>query len=1065
MMLVIAIHATAQQGPIRLMRYPDVANGKIVFCYQGDLWLVEQSGGRAMRLTVHHGDETSPKFSPDGKWIAFTGNYFGGRNVFIIPVGGGQPRQLTYHPIGSWVRGWTLDSKYVVFDSWGHTTFFVELFKVGIDGRYPEKLPVEGFDNFSFSPDGSKMVLNNHPGDYNQKRYRGSFNRDLWIYNFESKTFEQITRYDGNDNWPMWGKDDRIYFVSDRNGIANIFTYSLENKQIQQITEHTDDGVQWPSMSPDGKFIVYQNNGRLYLLDTVEKATEEVVVYAPTDDHFDLMEFVNPKEQLQDFDISPSGKRIVFDARGDIFTAPAERGDIRNLTESSGAREQHPVWSPDGTCIAYVSDASGEQEIYIINQMGKDEPVQITNNGKFKFGLRWSPDSKKLLYYTTSDHYLYMVDVESKQVSVVAQNDLYGLFLDSSAYGWSPDSKWIAYTIHQKTRNTDIYLYSVAESKSYEFISGPGHDYSPVFTRDGRTLVYFSKAARKPDAVPEAIPEDGEIHSVSLMPEEAEPYQEQEGEEEVFVEGQSNLEKGQEKAVEENAEVEIEFGNVLDRVRVVPVDQKSCSNLQVTDDHYYFLSSGALYAFNTRSVKVEKMMDKVSEYRIAAGGRRILTWDGEAFQVADAGIAGGGDMKPVNLDGLTMKVDRLLEWKQMFHEGWRWIRDYFYDENYHGVDLEGIRRRYAELLPYVRTRDELNTLMEEMMGELNVSHQSAWGGDRPLPVKWYRVAMLGARLEPDYEARYYRFIEIYKGDKSDEEYRSPLDADYVEVEAGDYLLAINGQPIPATENYLKYLVNQHPNHLTLTTNSVPSIEGAVETRIKPITDNDYEGDYCTTYMLLYKKWVDKNIRLVDESSGGKIGYIHLPAMGPSYLNVFRKYFEAYRHKAGIIIDVRDNGGGNIDADLIDILERRRYQSHRIRGSMPHERPFNIFEGKLVVLCNEYSVCNAEMFASAVKVRRLGTVIGKQTPGRVLGAMRRLRLIDGGTIRTPFIGVWEADGTQLEGRGVVPDIIVENSPEDDVMGRDPQLEKAISYLMEEIEKSPRDYDYPTPIEER
>lgn len=1077
-MLFSCVICAAQQDSIRLMRNPDVADGKIVFCYQGDLWLVEQSGGRAMRLTVHYGDEVYPKFSPDGKWIAFTGNYFGGTNVFIISVDGGQPKQLTYHPSGDRVQGWTPDGKYVIFTSrrTNHSGFFPELFKVSIDSRYPEKLPVDRGENPSFSPDGGKMAFNRHTASWWWKRYKGSLNRDVWIYDFAEKTFEQITQYEGNDSWPMWGKDNSIYFVSDRNIIANIFSYSLEDAQIQQITEHTEDGVQWPSMSPDGKSVVYENDGRLYLLDTEKRLVDEVVVQAPTDDHFDLVEFINPKDRIQKSDISPSGKRVVLDARGEIFTLPAERGDVRNLTESANAREQHPVWSPNGKYIAYVSDVSGEQEVYIVDQKGESEPVKLTDNGKFKSGLNWSPDSKKLLY-RTNNHYVYMVNVEDKQVDEIAYNESNGIY----EYRWSPDNKWITYAFREKNRNSDIYIYSLEEGKSYQFTEGPTDDYSPVFTPDGKTLVFAS----------EPIPGRRELHSISLMPEEAQPYQKEEDEEEIAEEedeekeNEEEPEEGEEEKSEEDKEekadeaekeeqedsektdekdkeekkkdevvVEINFENVMDRVRIVPIDKSSPYSIQVTKDNYFFISSGVLYFFDVKKVKTEKVVDKASAYKIAAKGKKILVKDGNTYQIIDA-KAGGGDKKTVNMDGLTMRLDRLSEWRQIFHEGWRMVRDYFYDENHHGVDWDGVREHYAGLLPYVRTRDGLNTLMAEMVGELNASHQGVSGGDDPPSKKRYSVAMLGAQLEPDYEAGYYRFTKIYEGDKSNNRYRSPLDADYVKIKEGDYLLAINGQPIPATENYLKYLVNQHRNHMTLTTNSAPSMEDAAETRIKPVT-----GDS----QLRYKEWVDKNTDLADESSDGKIGYVHLRGMGGGDLDVFRKYFEAYRYKEAIIIDVRYNGGGNIDASLIDMLERRQYQSSRARDSVTVERPSEIFGGKVVVLCNEYSFSDAEVFPSAFKARGLGTVIGKQTLGYVI-AVSGYRLIDGGNIRRTFVGLWKTDGTQLESRGAVPDIIVENRPEDEVEGKDPQLEKAISYLMEEIEKSPRDYDYPIPIKER
>jgi len=1047
------------------MRYPDIAAGKVVFSYQGDLWAVPQAGGRAVRLTVHRGYETHPKISPDGKWIAFTAEYFGGRNVFVIPAEGGPPKQLTYHPSPATVVGWTPDSRFVVFASnrTGYAQFFTELFKVSPAARFPEKLPVDRGSLASFSPDGRRMVFVRHPMTYWWwKRYRGTLNHDLWLYDFESKEFQQITHFEGNDTWPMWGKDGRIYFVSDRQGAANLFAYEHPRGVMSRLTDYTERGLQWPSMSPDGRWIVFERLGRLWRFDTRRQDVREIVVTAPTDDHFSPTVFVDPAKYVQGWDISPYAKRIVLDARGEILTVPREHGDVRHLTSTAGAREQFPVWSPDGKWIAYVSDVSGEQEIYLVDQLGRTEPKRLTENAQFKSGLRWSPDSTKLMFHT-NDLRLYILNTETAKLTTVARSRV----AEIDDYRWSPDGRWVAYAYLEKNYNADIYVFDLARSQSTPVITGASDDYNPVFTPDGKSLVFLS----------EPSPEKVEIHSVSLMPEEEAPYQKPEDEERAEL---TPIVKTSSEGPPAGGDdgppgvsigppvVKIQFEGLSERIRRVPVRTATYSRLQVTNEHYYFLmpapqtgpapdaadSQQALYSFDLEKLTSHKVADKVKSYRIARKTGEPIVWDGKEFSI----IEGHGETakaKPVSLAKVTLKVDRPQEWGQIFDESWRVVRDYFYDPNLHGVDWAGLRGYYRSLLSHVRTRGELNLLILEMLGELNASHNGIGGGDDPSEMERYPVARLGAELAPDYDAGLYRFKRVYKGEKSDTRYAAPLDAEYIGIQEGDYLLAINGETISAHENYLKVLMNRHQNHVELTTSHQPSWEGAETVKVKPIT-NDFH--------LRYRAWVEGNRLFVDQASAGRIGYVHLENMATSDLNEFKRWFEAYRYKEAIIIDVRYNGGGYIDTKIIDLLERRPYHVSRMRNAEALQHPMDSFGGKAVVLCNEYSFSDAEVFPSGFKARDLGTVIGNQTLGYVIG-VQPYKLIDGGTIRRAFIGLWELDGTPLESLGARPDIIVENTPQDELVGKDRQLETAIEYLMKQIAESPRRHDFPTPIRPR
>ena len=1080
----LTLNVQAADHPARLMRKPDINNGKVVFVYQEDLWTVNAKGGKATRLTVHDGMEMYPKFSPDGKWIAFTANYNGSYALFAIPSTGGQAKQLTYYPdYDAKVVGWSPDSQKVVYVSKMSSAswFYDRFYEVGINGTLPVVLPIPEGSFFNYSPDGKKIAYNNHPSNYWWwKRYKGSANQDVWLYDKDKKKFQQLTNYQGNDTWPMWGLNDTIYYVSDRNGTPNIFAQSIKDKKAQQLTKSTMD-IKWPSMGSDRKTIVYESDGKLFKLDTTDPKPQEIVVYAPSDDHYDMVDYINPMRFLSGFDISPTGKRIVLSARGDIFTAPAQTGDIRNLTESSNARDRDPSWSPDGKYIAYVSDESGNDEIYLVHQLN-GEKIKLTDDKKAKFYLKWSFDSKKILY-NTHDNYLAILDIASKKTETIDKGKANRIY----DYTWAVDNKWVAYQLIYKNGYSDIYVYSLDTKKSTKITQEPASYSEPVFTLDGKTLIFFSTAGsgwwisgehgkKYGDAWSLFMPNTKKMLTVSLMPEKADPYEKPEDEEPILEESKDKKEvktdeKNKKQAPEadkkkEELKVEINFKNISDRIRSLPIEKGAYYNIQVANKYYYYMKTNydeyiqnkdsydsmspspySLYSYDVEKQKSEEVMHGVKSYTVSVKGDKLLAWDGRSFQIFSAGGKPSGK-DSVNLSRLVMKIDRKEEWKQIFNESWRMVRDNFYDSNMHGVDWNKIKDYYSSLLPYVRTRYDLNILLCEMVGELNASHQGVNGGDWPYQ-KYYPTGMLGAELIPDYKAGYYKFSKIYKGDKTNGEYISPLDNEYSKVKEGDYLISINGNTIKAEDNYFKYLVNQYGKKVTLTTNAKPSPEGAVETKIKPLTWD---------LGLRYKEWLDKNMDYVTKSSGSKIGYMHLTDMGDENYDTFNKYFQANRDKEAIIIDVRYNGGGSIDQLLIDKLERIPYMTEKSRYSESSILPASAFTGKVVVLINEYSFSDAEVFPRAFQIRKLGKVIGVPTLGYCIAVGEHM-LIDGGHIRNTFLGLWDLDGNMVESKGVQPDIYVENTPESVMAGKDLQLRKAVDYLMGEIKKSPKKTDYP------
>jgi len=1039
------------------MRRPDIANGRIVFSYQDDLWIVPEEGGMARRLTVHLGVEDFPKFSPDGTRIAYTGDYNERTNaLFVIPAEGGEPVQLTWHMASAQPVTWTRDGSKVVFRSRrdSHSRFFKKFFEIPAEGGLPVEMGVGKGSVGTFSPDGKMMAYNRHPERFWWwKRYKGSQNQDVWTYDFETGEYVRHTDYEGNDSWPMW-TEKGIYFVSDReNDVRNLYVLDPGSGNIRNLTDYTDHGVTWPSISPDGSKIVFERMAGLYVFDTRSEQVREVVVRAPTDNRINMTSYIDPLDRLRSFSVSPKGNRIVFEARGELYTAPKEHGDVRNLTESPGSRDSGPSWSPDGRWVAYVSDKSGEEEIYLVDQMGKEPERRLTDSGHFKSGVLWSPESDRILFSTEANA-LYMIDVDDGDVALINRNE----HRDIATYDWSPDGRWIAYDFAKQNRARDIHIYDTKEKEHHAVTRHLADDTEPYFTPDGKYLLLLSERFRGTRA----------LCRISLLPEEDEPFifeddeaviegeeDEDDGEDDEDADDDGDKKKKDKK--KEKVVVKIDFDGIEDRVRRVPrTGGRGMRNIQATDKYYYyqiqsrrvflFRVSYDLYAFNVEKLESDKVASSITTYAMTRDKKNIVYYDGSKFDMFKVGGKAGKSkddddksQKFAIKRKTTMKLDRRAEWSQIFNEGWRVVKYHFYDPNLHGVDWDQVREYYNGLLPWVRTRRELNLLMTQMVGELNASHQGVSGGDAPSTPS-SPMAFFGARMVLDEESGLPRFDRIYKGGHSSIRDRSPLDAGYVKVKEGDYLLAIDGTEIEPGENFYKYLVARTRNRITITTNDKPSMKGAVETRIDPVSHE---------ITLRYNNWVWDNEDWVDEKSEDRIGYMHLKDMVGSGWLEFREKFEQYRYKDGIIIDVRYNGGGSIDTRIIDYLERRPYQIQQSRGESPITRPYDVFPGEVVVLINEYSYSDAEVFPSAVKERGLGTVIGVPTLGFVI-AVTPHYLIDGGYIRKTFVGIWEkSSGEQLESRGAIPDIYVEIPPDAEKEGRDLQLEKAVEFLMDKI----------------
>ncbi len=1057
----------------RLLRFPDIHKDKIVFVYAGDLWLVSNQGGIARRLTSHVGSELFPKFSPDGEMIAFTGQYDGNTDVYVIPAEGGEPKRLTYRPgfenlpdrfgFDDMVLDWHPDGKRILFRSWreSYNSWFQTLFLIGVEGGFPKSLPLPEAGLTSFSPDGTKIAYNRIFRNFRTwKRYKGGLAQDIWIYDLNQNTVQQITDYEGTDTSPMW-HDDKIFFVSDRDRTANIFRYEFNTKETTKITQHTDYDVKWPSLGPES--IVYENGGYLYAFDLKTEKTEKISVQIPDDKVLVRPEFVSVKDYISDFNLSPGGKRALFAARGEIFTVPSEKGNTRNLTNTSGIREKNPIWSPDGEWIAYMSDRTGEDELYILPQDGKGEKVRITTDGRcFRFAPVWSPDSKKLLF-ADKDLKLYYVNIQDKKVVLVDSTKNWEI----TDYSWSPDSRWIAYAKPAKNNLSSIFLYSLDEKRIYRVTDDFTDDAEPVFDPEGKYLYFLSNRDFNPQMghfeASFTYNQMTKIYVITLQADSLSPFvpesDEVESPEEKWKREKEEKKEWEEEKPELIEKIKIDIQGIQKRIVAVPTDPGNYYGLKAGEDKIFYLSfptwtltggkpgpKGGLHLFDLKERKDHVLLFPVDGYGLSADGEKIIYKSGKQFGIVDAkpGSCKVGD-GALTLDLMQMRLDRREEWRQIFNEVWRRERDFFYAPNMHGVDWELMRTRYIELLPHVAHRTDLNYIIGEMIGELCCSHTYIARGDLP-KVELVKTGLLGIDWEADTLSKFYRIKKIYPGQNWKENLRSPLTEPGVDVEEGEYIVAVDNKVLRYPANPYSLFENTVGKTVILKVNSKPSLEGAREVVVKPIKSE---------YRLRYRYWVESNRRKVEEATSGRVGYIFIPDMGGGGLNEFAESFFPQIKKEGLIIDVRYNGGGFVSEMILERLRREVVGMGCSRNASDWTHPGGALHGHMVCIANQYSASDGDNFPYFFREYGLGPIIGRRTWGGVVGYRDFPRLVDGGYITVPEFAPFSMKGEWImENYGVDPDIELDNLPDQVILGRDPQLEKAIEVILKKLEEEPK-----------
>jgi len=1065
--------SVVQAEEARLLRFPDIHKDRIIFVYAGDLWLVGAEGGIARRLTSHLGSELFPKFSPDGKMIAFTGQYDGNTDVYIIPAQGGEPKRLTYRPgfenqadrfgFDDMVLDWHPDGERILFRSWreSYNSWFQKLFLIGIDGGFPETLPLPEAGLTSFSPDGTRIAYNRIFRNFRTwKRYKGGLAQDIWVYDLNQNTVQQITDYEGTDTSPMW-YEDKIFFVSDRDRTANIFCYKLNTKKTRKITHHTDYDVKWPSLGVES--IVYENGGYLFVLDLKTEKIKKISVQIPDDRVLIRPEFVSVKDYIWDFGLSPDGKRALFSARGEVFTVPAKKGNTRNLTNTSSTREKNPIWSPDGKWIAYMSDRTDEDELYIIPQDGKGEEIRITTDGHcFRFAPVWSPDSKKLLF-ADKDLKLYYVNVQDKKVILVDSTKNWEIV----DYSWSPDSRWIAYAKPAKNMLSSVFLYSLDKKKIYRVTDDFTDDTEPVFDPDGKYLYFLSKRdfnAQMDQFDPSyTYNQMTKIYVVTLQADSLSPFA-PESDEVESLEERWKREEGEEKEKEKKRrevieEIRIDIQGIQKRIVAVPTDPGNFYGLTAGKDKIFYLSfpswtltggkpgpKGKLHLFDLKERKDQVLLSPVDGYDLSADGEKIIYKSGKQFGIVDAqpGSCKVGD-GALKLDQMQMRLDRREEWRQIFNEVWRRERDFFYAPNMHGVDWGLMRARYGELLPHVAHRTDLNYILGEMIGELCCSHTYIAGGDKP-KVELVKTGLLGIDWEPDTVSKFYRIKKIYPGQNWKENLRSPLTEPGVDVEEGEYIVAVDNKILQYPTNPYSLFENTVGKTVTLKVNSKPSLEDAREVTVKPIESE---------YRLRYRHWVETNRRKVEKATNGRVGYIFIPNMGGGGLNEFAESFFPQIKKEGLIIDVRYNGGGFVSEMILERLSREVVGMGCSRNAGDYTYPEMTLHGHMVCIANRCSASDGDNFPYFFREFGLGPIIGKRTWGGVVGIRGFTPLVDGGYVTVPEFAPFSMKGEWImENYGVDPDIELDNLPDQVISGRDPQLEKAIEVIMQKLKEEPK-----------
>lgn len=1025
----------------RLMRFPATNGKEVTFSYAGDLYTVPLSGGEARRLTSHVGYEMFPRYSPDGNSIAFTGQYDGNTEVFLIPANGGEPVRLTYTSTNSRddigdrmgpnniVITWSPDGKNILYRNRINSSFDGKLYTISPEGGMSEEIPLPEGGFSSYSPDGKKLAYNRVMREFrNWKYYRGGMADDIWIYDPEAQTVVNITDNPAQDIFPMWIGDE-IFFISDRDMTMNFFAYNTKTGQTEKITDFKDYDVKFPSSN--GNIIVFEKGGLLYSLDPKTRTSRQIPVSLTSDNIYARAESKNVSDKITAVSPSPDGNRLAVTARGEVFNVPVTKGVTRNISQSPGANDRGAVWSPDGKNIAYISDITGETEVWILPE-GETNPKQLTkNNDTYIRRLYWSPDSRKLLY---TDRKNRVVDVNlqtgaKKELFTNPGGEIYNI-------SFSPDSKWITYTKAGDNNMGVVYVRNLDSGKEIPVTEKWYDSSSPVFSEDGKYLIFSSDRDFNPiysnTEWNHAYTNMGGIYLAMLAETTPSPF--------IETDGKGSADKSKDEPSTEIVDVVIDEKGLPGRIVKLPLEAGRYGSFYSDGKKVWYGKRGETRVFDLASQKDESVVD--ASMSPLPGGKKAVYRKGRNLYVAPLSANKVQLDNPVSMTDLVAVVDYPQEWAQIFDETWRAYRDGFYLENMHGVDWDAIKKKYEVLLPYAKTRLDLNYIIGEMIAELAVGHAYVNPGETVRPER-IQMGLLGADISRDKKNGFYRIDHILPDGVYSKDLRSPLAEPGLGVKEGDYIVSVNGKPTNEVDNIYKLLVGKAGVLTELGINTTPSLKGAKTIVVDPIADE---------YPLRHLEWVLGNIKKVEQATDGKVGYIYVPDMGPEGLNEFSRYYYPQLDKEALIIDDRANGGGNVSPMLIERLLRQPYRMTMRRGSdKVGTIPEGTQYGPKVLLINKYSASDGDLFPWSFKANNLGTVIGTRTWGGIVGISGPLPYMDGTDVRVPFFTNYDAKTGEwiVENHGVDPDIYIDNDPIKEYAGEDQQLNKAIEVALDQI----------------
>lgn len=1049
----------------RLLSQPAINGERIAFAYAGDLWTAATDGKDVRRLTTAIGDEAAPVFSPDGRWIAFAGNYDGNVDVYVIPAGGGEPKRLTWHPGNDTPQAFTPDGSKVLFTS-SRADFsgrYSQLWTVPAAGGVEEKLPIPNAAQAAYSPDGRYIAYNPIGRAFEQwKGYRGGRVSQLWLIDTRTWEVEKVPQPEGrsNDVDPMWLENNGLWFRSDRDGEFNLYRYDRATKQVTPVTSHKDFPVMAASGSNQTMRILYEQGGYLHLLDCGSGRAQKLTIGVAADLAETRPRWVKGSEFVRGVSLSPSGARVAFEMRGEIVTVPAEKGDPRNLTNSAGVHDRSPAWSPDGKTIAFMSDAGGEYRLHLAPQDGKGEHRVLKLDGAgYWYGLEWSPDSKKLAYVDNSQT-VYVLDVASGRASKAGSNRVYTPQIGVITYNWSPDSRWLAYTVQPHPLVSALYLYDTQNNRSSQVTDGLSEVTQPVFEKNGKYLYVLASTDAGPALDWFAQSNAGlrrtrAIYAIALSKDAPNPFERQSDEEKGATvadsaRGQAGAAKpaeGTPPASRLPTPVEVDLAGIENRIVAFPVASAEISQLAVGEaNQVYYLrdadGKGEVHRYDIAKRKDDVVVPDANAFLLTDNGKKLLYRQGQNWNLF--AIAGG---KPtdgrLDLATVDIRIDPRAEWAQMFDEAWRINRDYFYATNYHGADWPAMKTRYAQFIPHLASRDDLSRVIRWTLSELRVGHSYQGPGqrrDQPLRVG---VGLLGA----DYAVQNdrYRFEKIYGGLNWNRTLRSPLTEPGVDVRAGEYLLAVNGQPLTVETNVYAPFEQTVGKTVEITVGPNPDGNGSRTLKVVPIANE---------WALRNRAWVEGNLRKVDSATGGQVAYVYVPNTAGAGYESFKRYFYPQAHKTAIIVDERFNGGGSLADYYVDILARKSNSYWAMRYGDDLKTPVAGIDGPKALLIDETAGSGGDYFPWMFRNMGLGPLIGQRTWGGLVGILGFPALMDGGSVTAPNLAIWTPDkGFIVENEGVAPDIAVEQTPRDVIAGRDPQLERAIAWVKEELAKNP------------